>query len=224
MLLDVGIKTFVRLDENVMDVLFPHVTLTKHVKDHWVYWMLPTEKVTPQIKDWLDHQGASAWTTTKFIGVDFLVQHNEPTDAYTYLTIGISLSGVTEQQVARMLNDRRSFSIVPCDLAFGDFNETKSPLLFTKGDANFLYAQRIVKPIEELIAHLRRPPNLELEKKFLDSLEGHDFWYDYSDSLSAYKAGKARAEDLKRAGRELGLTGAEVEQLYNQKYKELMKR
>ncbi len=224
MLLDVGIKTFVRLDENVMDVLFPHVTLTKHVKDHWVYWMLPTEKVTPQIKDWLDHQGASAWTTTKFIGVDFLVQHNEPTDAYTYLTIGISLSGVTEQQVARMLNDRRSFSIVPCDLAFGDFNETKSPLLFTKGDANFLYAQRIVKPIEELIAHLRRPPNLELEKKFLDSLIGHDFWTDYSDSPSVRRRGDAEMNRLKAEGIEMGLSKADVDRLYTQKANELSKR
>ena len=224
MLLDVGIKTFVRLDENVMDVLFPHVTLTKHVKDHWVYWMLPTEKVTPQIKDWLDHQGASAWTTTKFIGVDFLVQHNEPTDAYTYLTIGISLSGVTEQQVARMLNDRRSFSIVPCDLAFGDFNETKSPLLFTKGDANFLYAQRIVKPIEELIAHLRRPPNLELEKKFLDSLIGHDFWTDYSDIPSVRRRGDAEMNRLKAEGIEMGLSKADVDRLYTQKANELSKR
>lgn len=224
MLLDVGIKTFVRLDENVMDVLFPHVTLTKHVKDHWVYWMLPTEKVTPQIKDWLDHQGASAWTTTKFIGVDFLVQHNEPTDAYTYLTIGISLSGVTEQQVARMLNDRRSFSIVPCDLAFGDFNETKPPLLFTKGDANFLYAQRIVKPIEELIAHLRRPPNLELEKKFLDSLIGHDFWTDYSDSPSVRRRGDAEMNRLKAEGIEMGLSKADVDRLYTQKANELSKR
>lgn len=224
MLLDVGIKTFVRLDENVMDVLFPHVTLTKHVKDHWVYWMLPTEKVTPQIKDWLDHQGASAWTTTKFIGVDFLVQHNEPTDAYTYLTIGISLSGVTEQQVARMLNDRRSFSIVPCDLAFGDFNETKSPLLFTKGDANFLYAQRIVKPIEELIAHLRRPPNLELEKKFLDSLIGHDFWTDYSDSPSVRRRGDAEMNRLKAEGIGMGLSKADVDRLYTQKANELSKR
>ncbi len=224
MLVDVGIKTFVRLDENVMDVLFPHVTLTKHVKDHWVYWMLPTEKVTPQIKDWLDHQGASAWTTTKFIGVDFLVQHNEPTDAYTYLTIGISLSGVTEQQVARMLNDRRSFSIVPCDLAFGDFNETKSPLLFTKGDANFLYAQRIVKPIEELIAHLRRPPNLELEKKFLDSLIGHDFWTDYSDSPSVRRRGDAEMNRLKAEGIEMGLSKADVDRLYTQKANELSKR
>ena len=224
MLLDVGIKTFVRLDENVMDVLFPHVTLTKHVKDHWVYWMLPTEKVTPQIKDWLDHQGASAWTTTKFIGVDFLVHCVEPTDAYTYLTIGISLSGVTEQQVARMLNDRRSFSIVPCDLAFGDFNETKSPLLFTKGDANFLYAQRIVKPIEELIAHLRRPPNLELEKKFLDSLIGHDFWTDYSDSPSVRRRGDAEMNRLKAEGIEMGLSKADVDRLYTQKANELSKR
>lgn len=223
MLLDVGIKTFVRLDENVMDVLFSHVTLTQHVKDHWVYWMLPTEKVTPQIKDWLDLQGETAWATTKFIGFIDGIKRCEPTDGYTYLTIGISLSTVTEQQIAQMLSDRRSFGIVPCDLAYGDFNETKSPLLFTKGDANFLYAQRIVKPIEELIAHLRPVPKPELEKKFLDSLNGHDFWYDYSDSLSVWKRGDAEMKRLKAEGIEMGLSKSDVERLYIQKYKELTK-
>ena len=65
---------------------------------------------------------------------------------------------------------------------------------------------------------------MKLEKKFLDSLIGHDFWTDYSDSPSVRRRGDAEMNRLKAEGIEMGLSKADVDRLYTQKANELSKR
>ena len=223
------IKTFLRADDEMLDLLLPQVTTGYHFKEHWAVWLIPTNVVSNEVKAWMEHQPADSFATCRYIGfVDGLKACNIDETAYTtYLAIGVSLSMLTRDQIQRLIRSKGSLSIIEANIEIGDYTSTKNPNLFTQGSAGFMYTPRfksLTAALADAIAPLVDESKLALNQKFLDSLEGHDFWYDYSDSLSVYKAGKARAEDLKRAGRELGLTGAEVEQLYNQKYKELMKR
>lgn len=217
------IKTFIRADDAMLDLLLPQVTTGYHFKDHWAIWLIPTNKVTTEVKEWLGYQPANSYDTCRYIGfVDGLKSCNADETTYaTYLAVGVSLSMLTRDQIQRLIRSKGSLSIVEANIEIGDYTSTKNPNLFTQGSAGFMYTPRF-KSLP--VAPVADESKLALNQKFLDSLEGHDFWYDYSDSLSVYKAGKARADDLKRAGRELGLTAVEVENLYNQKYKELMKR
>ena len=221
----INVKTFLRADDAMMDLLLPHVSCGYPVKGHWAVWLIPTNKVPDEVKTWLQHQPVDAYDTCRYIGfVDGLksCEVNDPTYT-THLAIGVSLSTLDREQIQRLIRGKGSLSIVEADVSRPGFDVTKNPNLFTQGSTGFLYTSRY-KSAQTAVTETESESKLVLKQKFIDSLKGHDFWYDFSDSLSVYKAGKARAEDLKRAGRELGLTGAEVEQLYNQKYKELMKR
>lgn len=220
------IKTFIRADDAMLDLLLPQVTTGYHFKDHWAIWLIPTNKVTTEVKEWLGYQPANSYDTCRYIGfVDGLKSCNADETTYaTYLAVGVSLSMLTRDQIQRLIRSKGSLSIVEADVTLPGYDATKNPNLFTQGSKGFMYTSR--RKVEYVKIEVPPPDEskMALAQKFLDSLEGHDFWYDYSDSLSVYKAGKARADDLKRAGRELGLTAVEVENLYNQKYKELMKR
>jgi hypothetical protein len=219
----INVKTFLRADDAMLNLLLPHVSCGYPVKGHWAVWLIPTNKVPDEVKTWLQHQPVDVYDTCRYIGfVDGLksCEVNDPTYT-THLAIGVSLSALDREQIQRLIRGKGSLSIVEADVSRPGFDVTKNPNLFTQGSTGFLYTSRYKA---ELTLAPKEESSSDLAKKFLDSLEGHDFWYDYSDSLSVYKAGKARAEALKRAGCEMGLTGAEVERLYNQKYKELMKR
>ena len=221
----INVKTFLRADDAMLDLLLPHVSGGYPVKGHWAVWLIPTNKVPEEIKTWLQHQPADAYDTCRYIGfIEGLKSCSVNEIGYvTYLAIGVSLSALNREQIQRLIRTKGSLSVIEANVTLPGYDVTKNPNLFTQGSTGFLYTSRY-QPMQRVITETVSDSNLDLEQKFLDSLEGHDFWYDYSDSLSVYKAGKARAEDLKRAGCEMGLTGAEVERLYNQKYKELMKR
>lgn len=220
------IKTFIRADDAMLDLLLPQVTTGYHFKEHWAVWLIPTNIVNNEVKAWMEHQPADSFATCRYIGfVDGLKACSIDETSYTtYLAIGVSLSMLTRDQIQRLIRSKGSLSIVEADVTLPGYDATKNPNLFTQGSKGFMYTSR--RKVEYVKIEVPPPDEskLALAQKFLDSLEGHDFWYDYSDSLSVYKVGKARADDLKRAGRELGLTGAEVDRLYNQKYAELMKR
>ena len=214
------IKTFLRADDAMLDLLLPHVTAGYHFKDHWAIWMIPTENVTDETKEWLSYQPAKSFDTCRYIGfIEGIKSCSVNEIGYvTYLAIGVSLSALNREQIQRLIRTKGSLSVIEADVTLPGYDVTKNPNLFTQGSTGFLYTSRYKA---ELTLAPKEESSSDLAKKFLDSLEGHDFWYDYSDSLSVYKAGKARAEALKRAGCEMGLTGDEVERLYNQKYKEL---
>lgn len=219
------IKTFLRADDEMLDLLLPQVTTGYHFKGHWAVWLIPTNVVNNEVKAWMEHQPADSFATCRYIGfVDGLKACNIDETTYTtYLAIGVSLSMLTRDQIQRLIRSKGSLSIVEADVTLPGYDATKNPNLFTQGSTGFLYTSRY-QPMQRVITETVSDSNLDLEQKFLDSLEGHDFWYEYSDSLSVYKAGKAREEEIKRAGVEMGLANSEVERLYKQKYQELMKR
>ena len=221
----IDVKTFLRADDAMLDLLLPHVSCGYPVKGHWAVWLIPTNKVPDEVKTWLQHQPVDAYDTCRYIGfVDGLksCEVNDPTYT-THLAIGVSLSTLDREQIQRLIRGKGLLSIVEADVSRPGYDVTKNPNLFTQGSTGFLYTSRY-QPMQRVITETVSDSNLDLEQKFLDSLEGHDFWYEYSDSLSVYKAGKAREEEIKRAGVEMGLANSEVERLYKQKYQELMKR
>lgn len=225
MMYSVNIKTFLRADKDMLDVLLPHVSLGFHYKDHWMLWMIPTYKVTTDVGEWLKVQPSTSWETCKVIGVNAGVVTATPSDRYTYLTIGVSLSMLDQEQIRRIHDTGDQFSLVEADVTFGNYLPTKNPSLFTLPGKDFLYIPRCHKaamPVEMQVdeSAIR---HAEIEQKFIDSLVGHDFFYEYSDSLSVYRAGKAHEEKLKLEGCAMGLSKSDVDRLYAQAYKAHLK-
>ena len=52
----INVKTFLRADDAMMDLLLPHVSCGYPVKGHWAVWLIPTNKVPDEVKTWLQHQ------------------------------------------------------------------------------------------------------------------------------------------------------------------------
>lgn len=49
----IDVKTFLRADNAMLDLLLPHVSCGYPVKGHWAVWLIPTNKVPEEIKTWL---------------------------------------------------------------------------------------------------------------------------------------------------------------------------
>lgn len=221
---DFNIKTFLRVDDSMLETLLPLVNLGYHYKDHWVVWMIAADKVTPEVEEWLRHQPDDAHDICRHIGfIDGIKSCPVDEVGYiTYLTIGVSLSAVDRDQIYRMKQHGR-LSIIEADTTRPGFDATKNPHLFTQASMGFVYTPRFAKPLADFVL-VDKKVNPELEEKFLASLDGHDFYYDYSDSLSVWKRGEAATKRLKDAGIEMGLSKADVDRLYLLKCKELTKR
>lgn len=219
---NIGIKTFVRVDQAMIDLLLPEVITGHQVEDHWGFWVFNAKTISPKIKEWLACQPSDSWAVVRFTSAyQRLIADPEG----TRIAVGVSLSQVTPEQIRQMLDSRKPISIIEVETGLLRYTVTKNPNIYT-ADRDFFYVPRFVgqglpEPIKPSVS--MRSSNTELEQKFKDSLNGHDFWYDYSDSLSVWRAGEARTKDLKDAGIAMGLSRSDVDRLYDEKYKELTK-
>ena len=226
---NIGIKSYIRLDQAMIDLFLPAKPVGYYADGHWQHWVFYNHDVNEEIKVWLDAHPES-WTHIRLLGVG-----NEcvPDPKGAYVAIGISLSEITPKQIRTLLDSRSPFSLVSVSLDMPGYTPTKNPNIYTREDKDFLYVARGIGLEQELpldLSTVGDVPSDHLfdlrakEQEFKDSLDGHDFWYDYSDSASVWKAGEARTKDLKQAGMDMGLSRATVDRLYLEKYNELMKR
>lgn len=219
MIMNTSIKTYLRLDDMMMSTVLPVVTCGYHVQDHWLIWTIPTNQVTPELKVWLDAQPDTAYAKVRFMGfLDGLVD-----DAVTgtHIAVGVSLSTASDEMLYMLYSCSQPMSMVHVRDT-SKLSPTKHPLLFTDAKRpEFLYYK--LEP-QEYVPPVTPQVNSELVQMFKDSLKDHDFWYAYSDSNSVWKSGEADMKRLKDAGVEMGLTRTQVDTLYNEVYKELMKR
>lgn len=219
MIMNASIKTYLRLDDMMMSTVLPTVTCGYHVQGHWLIWTIPTHRVTSEIKAWLGAQPDTAYAMVRFVGLFDGIVDDGVTG--THLAVGVSLSTATDEMVHTLYSGRQPMSLVQVRDT-SKLSPTKHPLLFTDAKhPEFLYYK--LEP-KEFVPPVTPQVNSELVQKFKGSLKGHDFWYAYSDSNSVWKSGDADMKRLKDAGVEMGLTRTQVDTLYNEVYKELMKR
>lgn len=239
MLFDINIKSFIRLDQTMLDLLLPTVKIGMVAENHWVYWLVPNKNLTPELKEWLSAQPddchAKVSLTSRFTQLC-------KDEKGRYTAIGISLSQATPSQIRSILDKRKpvgliTSSFIQHNLEDGTLTPTVNEHIFLNKKGDYLYVKTdIGKPTLPVDLSVEPPastsslpypssrPDPEMAEKFESLLEGHDFFYEYSDSLSVYKAGKRHEEELKSAGLALGLSRKHVDEIYNAKYQSLMKR
>lgn len=225
MINNIRIKTFIRLDQQMIDLLLPKVTVGHHLEKHWMFWTIPVREVTGVLETWLKSQPEDSWARVSYADMFSQLMLDKNGDR---IAIGISLSEITPEQIRTLIDSRKAMSFITCTID-ERFIATKNPYIFTDprkdGGISYMYVQNgigLPQPLPPFESSPLFAPSAELEKKFKDSLEGHDFWYDYSDSLSVWKAGEARTKELKDGGVAMGLSRSDVDRLYREKYKELM--
>ena len=139
--------------------------------------------------------------------------------------IGVSLSQLDFSQLEYLGRSKIIRVISPINRNYANAVANPSqPLLAVVPNSGIFYLETKAfdKKMEELAAARKSSDQLNAtELAFMESLNGHDFWYGYSDSISVYRAGEARTKDLLDAGVESGLTLARAKELYTKKYKEL---
>lgn len=218
MIFNTSIKTYLRLDDMMMSTVLPAVSGGYHVEGHWMIWSILHSKVTPEIEAWLAAQPDNAYAKVRFIGFCDKVVDDA---SGTHIAVGVSLSTATNEMLYTLYSGKQPMSMVQVR-GTSQLSPTKNPLLFVdKSRPDFLYYKLTPK---EYVLPAMPQVGAELAQKFEDSLKGHDFWYDYSDSYSTWKAGENDMKRLKDAGVEMGLTRTQVDTLYAEVRKKLMKR
>lgn len=226
---NIGIKAYIRLDQTMIDLFLPAKPVGYCADGHWQHWVFYNHNVNEEMWVWLNNHPES-WTHIRLLGVD---NQYVPDPKGAYVAIGISLSEITPTQIRTLLDSRSPFSLVSVSLDMPGYTPTKNPNIYTREGTDFLYVERGIGLEPKLpldLSTVGDVPSDHLfdlratEQKFKESLDGHDFWYDYSDSAAVWKAGEARAKELKQAGMDMGLSRATVDRLYLEKYNELMKR
>lgn len=208
----VDIKTFYRPDNGLIELLNKRLYAVHDIQGH---------RFTAVFLDG-DHDVATFCANHDHVIGDFSyndvmghAKHNYK-GLSRYVFVGISLKEISGKQYG-MLNKRN-----PNVFAAGMFNginplaiKTNNPNLYIWG-GNYVWAEPLkseVLPSGELL-DLHNTQELE----FVKSLEGFDFWYSYSDSLSVYRAGEARQKEIIEKGVGLGLTKKRAEELYTLVY------
>ena len=218
------IKTFIRLDTELLKMFGPLVNTTVVAKGHCI---VATLKHTAN-----DRADVLAWLAAQ--PNDCYAHVEVPTRGGSRIEIGFSLSKLEYGELVKMTNSR-NFSIIQHSRSVYTgmkLTPTGNPLLSTAEGSDYLYLiPHEDAPIEEVAAQLpvEIPPETmaivtklsATEQEFIDSLKGHDFFYAYSDSLSVFKAGKADEDRLIAAGVAMGLSETRVQHLYRAEYKRL---
>lgn len=222
---NIRIKCFIRLDQTMMDLLLPKVIVGHHVEKHWMFWTISVRELTGEIGEWLKAQPNDSWARVSYTSMFEQLMLNEQGDR---IAIGISLSDISPEQIRMLIDSRKAMSIITCSID-ESYSRTKNPHIYTdplkNGLTTYMYVKKglgLPETAKPIIPVYQVPQNLV--EKFMTSLEGHDFFYDYSDSLAVWKAGKAAEKRLKEEGVAMGIPREEVERLYTEKYKSYLKR
>lgn len=212
-----NIKTFIRLDTQLLDLMLKHINTAVVVGDHWI---IATLKYTAT-----NAVDVQAWLATQPADCHGVTQTKQCRDR---IIVGFSLSKLGYDDLYRLAKTDTCKIMRHRTHQYNlkSFKPTANPyILLNESETYFYMVQRpepeVTQLPVEMPADISSTNLLPVEKQFMDSLEGHDFWYSYSDSLSVYKAGEYRRQLLICDGVKLGLTQRRVVELYNLKYKQL---
>lgn len=212
-----NIKTFIRLDTQLLDLMLKHINTAVVVGDHWIIATLKyTATNAADVQAWLAAQPADCHGMT------------QPQYGRDRIIVGFSLSKLGYDDLYRLAktNTCKIMKHRTHQYNLKSYKPTANPFLLLNESETYFYMVKrhepeVIQLPVEIPEDIPSTNLLPVEKQFMDSLEGHDFWYSYSDSLSVYKAGEHRREILICNGVKLGLTQRRVVELYNLKYKQL---
>ena len=148
-----GLKTFLRIDQDMIDNILPHVSFAQLVNDennpHWGLWFISRGAYSNVVDAWVKGQASESYAFTKFfthVEIDDVLRLSEKDVLGTYLTIAVSYSQLSEEQVLHIGSDERALGIVHSYAIERNnmvkFKSTKNPNLWTKvkkEDNSFLY-------------------------------------------------------------------------------------
>lgn len=205
-----SIRTYIRLNAELIELLKANIVTSIVIEGKWLQLgMCHDTYLDQRIMTWLEAQSPSAY----YRGADDRIM------------IGVSLSQLDFSQLEYLGRSKIIRVISPINRNYANAVANPSqPLLAVVPNSGIFYLETKAfdKKMEELAAARKSSDQLNAtELAFMESLNGHDFWYGYSDSISVYRAGEVRAKDLLDAGVESGLTLARAKELYTKKYKEL---
>ena len=212
-----AIKTFLRVDEDMVKQLSSKIIVAYTEKGHWGVWLFPEYEMVrdESFMSWLNNQPKDCYSYFHFNGGE-VVSADAPIEGKVrYIGLGVSYSTTQPKEIEALLNLNAPIRMIKTFRTVSTWTPTKNPHLFNDGAGYLMY----VPPADVSV----EVPD-SLEKKFIDSLKGHDFFYGYSDSLSVYQNGEADEKRLKVEGVRSGLSVADVVRLYNAEYRRLSKR
>lgn len=202
------INKFIRIDDVVKQLVYPHVNVAKTLdKRYLVVTLKCAANNDQQLIHWLKHQDKETYAIEK-----------------NRIVIGLSISTLDEKELAEAVNVGLVFLMPPLLERSAIAHATNHNVFyFEKISQLFVRRTNVAKVSTPQEVDSCPVPNMntdttELEKKFVESLTGHDFWYEYSDSSSVYHAGRNRHEALIQEGVNTGLTRKRCEELYSQTY------
>lgn len=214
-----GINTFLRIDQQIMDDVLPHLVAVIPYNELHCHWLFSIDNSNAKLANWLMAQSGEA------IGLGSVNEETmELQDVANpkYVVVGISYSTLTVDMLTRLaMRVNTRMTDVDAFKYLSNAVKTRNPLIMWNRERKQYYYES-ENPV---YAKFKTVSNLtELELQFVESLTGHDFFYEYSDSLNVYKAGKQREAFLKENGVKMGLSQTRVEILYNAEYKRLVNR
>ena len=208
-----SIRTYIRLNAELIELLKANIVTSIVIEGKWLQLgMCHDTYLDQRIMTWLEAQSPSAY----YRGADDRIM------------IGVSLSQLDFSQLEYLGRSKIIRVISPINRNYANAVANPSqPLLAVVPNSGIFYLETKAfdKKMEELAAARKSSDQLNAtELAFMESLNGHDFWTDYSDSPSVRRRGDAEMNRLKAEGIEMGLSKADVDRLYTQKANELSKR
>lgn len=214
------ISSFLRVDDNMLEIVLPHVAFAYPHKGHRAIWAIPIDVKSPGLIAWLNAQDVDSFAGGFYIPMDNGTLIPAATTA-THIGLGVSYSQLDINQIKRIAVKSAMRIIDTADFQYVEHAvATDNPLLRLNMARRMYYYETnktAIKPNARKHIHSKLSRR---EAEFIDSLTGHDFFYEYSDSIEVYRSGKRHEEILKEAGIKMGLTHERVNELYKLAYRE----
>lgn len=200
------IKTFLRVDDNLLNLLTPVLSHGVNLEGHYAVWMVPRYRIAPEVMEWLSVQPSNSTTLCNW-GIELI-------------GIGISYSTLTAEQLAKYIwpNLSRLGIVEVNKIDMAQYSPTKNPYLWREMGKEFMYIERIITA----------PPPVAVSaddaasETFTQLLAGFDHWYSFSDSHRVYKRGEERRAELVAEGQRLGLTKDQIERIFTQERRKIL--
>ena len=218
--MNLKIKNFIRIDASIISMIKDNGGrieryLGDNTKPHWAIVSFYRDNINKEILDFVKaNEGCHTYLYNARSWLNPMWMEGKEGDD---IFIGISMSTLTEELSDSLIGVR---GIVPISEDFAV--EKVAENLYAVAVDLFGVVRKSSLPID-LSSHNVAAPTVQIsdnESIFKSWLEKLDLFYEYSDSMSVFKAGQKRLNDTIEKGiNELGLTKAQCDKFVSEVYK-----
>lgn len=198
------IRTFYRPEETMLEMLAVYGLNIKSINGHHCVISVVDNALTQE------------FLRNNPDGCEVIKMEVEPFPAYNVINVGVSLSQFTIDDFKKLNGSKLSSAFQFTNLNVRPWNGAKTLREVLKPtQVPDLY----IAPSETAYMWHDGSPKEEytvLETKFVELLNGFDFYYDYSDDLSVYRRWNNKWEEIQKQGSELGLSNTRMNEIYRQ--------